>query len=392
MKLRALPLFMTLACALAHAQTANMGMSLPVVGTTVGPTWATMLNTALGVVDTHDHSTGKGVKVTQNGINLTGILEFNDNHLSELKSSRFQEQASPLGTGSDIRSLYVSGGNLYYNNASGNQIQLTSGSQINVVGLGGFGGDYISAGASVIYTDSTKLYTFRQPNLTNAHITVNNATITGNASITGTLGSGAATLASATITGAGSVGTTFTATGGLSTLQSVQVNTTLGVTGTSTTAAIVHSGDITPNATLTRSLGSTSLRYAQIWSNYVTATASFDTPTNDAEQATLHTNNMVAASGSFVGSGGGITINTPNWNIASAVRNAIGSYTVTLDRAVNANSAAVCSALGTAPATKTCNINLFSTTQFNVLIANDGGAAADDTFSVIIVGQPATLP
>jgi hypothetical protein len=43
--------------------TANMNLSLPTVSVTIGPTWATQLNTALETVDVHDHTSGKGVQV-----------------------------------------------------------------------------------------------------------------------------------------------------------------------------------------------------------------------------------------------------------------------------------------------------------------------------------------
>ena len=52
------------------ATTPNMTLDLPVVSTTPGPTWATAVNEAFDTVDTHDHSTGNGVKITPTGLNI----------------------------------------------------------------------------------------------------------------------------------------------------------------------------------------------------------------------------------------------------------------------------------------------------------------------------------
>ena len=45
--------------------TTNMGLVLPTPGERLGPTWATDLNTALTLVDSHDHSSGKGIQINQ---------------------------------------------------------------------------------------------------------------------------------------------------------------------------------------------------------------------------------------------------------------------------------------------------------------------------------------
>ena len=44
--------------------TTYMNLTLPTVGTTVGPTWASLLNTAITSIDSHDHSSGKGATIS----------------------------------------------------------------------------------------------------------------------------------------------------------------------------------------------------------------------------------------------------------------------------------------------------------------------------------------
>jgi hypothetical protein len=47
-----------------------MTISLPTVGVTAGPTYASLVNAAFETVDAHDHTTGKGVQVPTAGINI----------------------------------------------------------------------------------------------------------------------------------------------------------------------------------------------------------------------------------------------------------------------------------------------------------------------------------
>jgi hypothetical protein len=107
-----------------------MDLDLPTVSVTLGPEWATLLNAALTLVDSHDHSTDKGVKVTQLGLNITGNLDINENYLTDVGSMRLVSQGATLVTPQDVRSLYSVSGNLYYNNGSGTPIQITSGGSV----------------------------------------------------------------------------------------------------------------------------------------------------------------------------------------------------------------------------------------------------------------------
>lgn len=141
--------------------TPNMGMVLPDVSTTPGPTWASNLNTALNdKVDTHDHTSSKGVKVPSAGLNINADLEMNSNDLTETRTAAFDNQGAPI-SGSETRAVYVASGELYFNDNSGNQVKITNAGAVNVSGSNGIGGDYGGANpASVFYTDSTELYSF----------------------------------------------------------------------------------------------------------------------------------------------------------------------------------------------------------------------------------------
>ena len=52
--------------------------------------------------------------------------------------------------------------NLYFRNAAGTNVQITSGSTLNVSIVGGIGGDYSSVSALLSYDDATKRYLLQQ--------------------------------------------------------------------------------------------------------------------------------------------------------------------------------------------------------------------------------------
>ena len=141
------------------ATTVYMNLALPVPGSTAGPTYASMLNAALTALDAHDHGPSKGVPVRASGLYVDSALGFGGFDATALRSTRFTSQAAPLSLPTDLSCLYASGGELYYNDGIGNQIQLTSGGALNAASIGGIGGDYAtSPGASLFYTSASSLF------------------------------------------------------------------------------------------------------------------------------------------------------------------------------------------------------------------------------------------
>lgn len=158
------------------AVTPNMSITTPTVSVTAGPTYATQINTAVDTIDAHDHTTGKGVRVPSAGLNINADLSFGGNDATTLRSVAFSSQGSPLGVG-DVNAVYVSGGNLYFNNGSGASVQITSGSTLNPTAAGGIGGDYVGSTALVSYSTATKTFTFTQATSTAALIDVGSVII-----------------------------------------------------------------------------------------------------------------------------------------------------------------------------------------------------------------------
>lgn len=141
-----------------------MNLTIPVVGTTVGPTWATQINTALETVSDHAHTSGNGSAITPSAININADLTFNGYAGTDAEYWGCSDQAAVLADANIAYAVYSVGGNLYWRTSGGTDVQITDGSGLNFSSLGVIGGDYGQPGvnASVLYTDSTKLYSFYQ--------------------------------------------------------------------------------------------------------------------------------------------------------------------------------------------------------------------------------------
>lgn len=108
--------------------TPNMNLPVPVVGSEPGPQYAQDINSCMSIIDGHNHTAGYGVPITPSAINWNADLTSMNNRLLLAKSVTFTVQGTPLlGVLPDIGALYVSGVDLYYNDISGNQIQITQG-------------------------------------------------------------------------------------------------------------------------------------------------------------------------------------------------------------------------------------------------------------------------
>jgi hypothetical protein len=134
--------------------------------------WGPILDQALGVVvDRHDHTTGKGVKIPSAALNINADVSWSSGGTSraitDLKAVDFTPSAVQTAlTGA----LFVSDGTssltaneLYWRTTSGVNVKLTAGSALNVAAFtGGIGGDYSAVGALVVFDDATDSYWFQQ--------------------------------------------------------------------------------------------------------------------------------------------------------------------------------------------------------------------------------------
>ena len=118
--------------------TTFMNLVLPTPGERLGPTWATDINTALTRIDEHDHS-AIGKKLGVAALTIDGDLDFSpgtsDYATLNKKYSGFTNNSGTLASASFPASIFVAEGNLFYNNSTGGQIQLTDGAALSSTGV-----------------------------------------------------------------------------------------------------------------------------------------------------------------------------------------------------------------------------------------------------------------
>lgn len=107
-----------------------LGLNLPTVSVTLGPAWATQVNTAFEVIDAHDHSSGKGASIPSSALNINANIDWGGYKPTNLLATQYSSNDATLTGASNANSVYVKSGNLYYTNSSGNAVQITSGGSI----------------------------------------------------------------------------------------------------------------------------------------------------------------------------------------------------------------------------------------------------------------------
>lgn len=147
----------------------NMSLVTPALNGDSG-TWDDKINAAFALVDAHDHTSGKGPRITSAAINITSPgLGFGGFAITAAGQVAFTAVA-PLAAGS--KALFVSSADdeLYWRTSGGTNVQLTDGNSINTSLVGGIVGDYATVGAAVAYDDANDLYTFKQQSGTWARV------------------------------------------------------------------------------------------------------------------------------------------------------------------------------------------------------------------------------
>lgn len=151
----------------------NMNLTIPISGIDPGPQYALDVNSCLTVVDSHNHTPGSGVQVPTAGLDINADLPFGDNNATVVRSVRFNPHLTPLALPADLGCLYESGVDLYYNDGSGNQIQITSGG-----GVAGSPGSItgLVPPASASYVSGSSTFVWQSDVLTPANMDFASAT------------------------------------------------------------------------------------------------------------------------------------------------------------------------------------------------------------------------
>jgi hypothetical protein len=113
--------------------TPNMGLVKPDVLSTPAPTWASLLNAVFDAIDSHDHSSGEGVKITPSGMNISSDLSIGSNNLTAIRTTRFTNLSSWAPSASDLACFYVLNNEIYFRDGVGNNVKITNNGTLNIV-------------------------------------------------------------------------------------------------------------------------------------------------------------------------------------------------------------------------------------------------------------------
>lgn len=146
--------------------TPNMSLVLPTEGGDAD-IWDTLLNSVFTLVDSHDHTTGKGVKVPSAALKINADVSwaFGGSSFAITDAKALDFAAVTTSSVSALAgALFVNSADneLYFRSVAGTNIKITSGTTLNVSIVGGIGGDYASVGALLDYDDATDTYRARQ--------------------------------------------------------------------------------------------------------------------------------------------------------------------------------------------------------------------------------------
>ncbi len=120
--------------------TSPMGLTIPTPSITTGPLYATQVSGDLTIIESHRHtgeSNDDGYQVPSAGLDINEDLSFQSNNVVALRSARFSNQGNVLVGIGDVGCVYENAGDLWYNNAAGVPIQITSGSAV-IAPVGGY--------------------------------------------------------------------------------------------------------------------------------------------------------------------------------------------------------------------------------------------------------------
>lgn len=138
----------------------NISLELPDTGSDIG-TWGAIVNADLRLVDAHDHTSGKGVRIVTSALNINADLSFGGFAALDVGKIDFSPVAA-LAAGAVTLFVNSADNELYWRSNGGTNVKLTSGTSLNTSLVGGIVGDYTSVSAEVAYDDSLDRYTFKQ--------------------------------------------------------------------------------------------------------------------------------------------------------------------------------------------------------------------------------------
>lgn len=135
--------------------------TIPTVGVTAGPQYATDINAALAEI-----RATLNAKVTPAGMDLNAALSLLSggvySPITDIERAHFQNKSAAINATTYPRALYAVNGELYFNDGAGNQVQVTNAGVLNLAATGGItGAGYGSGGVTVAWDAGAGAYRFK---------------------------------------------------------------------------------------------------------------------------------------------------------------------------------------------------------------------------------------
>lgn len=137
------------------------GIVIPTPGQEPGPTYASDVSNALLTV-AHLTHTGvanlDGYQIPSAGININADLSAQGFNLTNLRSTRYQSQSSPLVGSGDINALYFNQGEFWLNDGAGQHVQVSKNGVLNSTTSINYPSVHISTNTIINNTDGYVVY------------------------------------------------------------------------------------------------------------------------------------------------------------------------------------------------------------------------------------------
>src|ERR1700690_1464771 len=138
----------------------NMGLQIPVVGD-AGTGYATNISNALGTIDSHNHTSGKGVQIPTAGLNISADLGFGGFQATAIAAAVFNQLANTTTNLTNQAFTNVLGRPYWRDNSgtikqvtlAGDALSALSSLTLTAIAAPGTPG----AGTGTLYEDSTSL-------------------------------------------------------------------------------------------------------------------------------------------------------------------------------------------------------------------------------------------
>jgi hypothetical protein len=136
------------------ARGTSLTATLPTVGVTAGPTYATLVNAWMTELEA-----AWAVKIVPSELNMNAALDMNSQDVDDCNTVKLDNQGSEVTGAGNAYRLNAFNGELYFCDGSGTSVKITDGGVLSGVS-GDIGGDYGDSNEEITYSAANNTYVF----------------------------------------------------------------------------------------------------------------------------------------------------------------------------------------------------------------------------------------